>query len=285
MDANVEGSTIEHGPDEPLRFVCNVCGATSSAMPAQLEREVPSCDGCGSTVRARSVVSAVTSWATGASRVLPDLGRVHRLGLGLSDWGPLAERLANVFDYTNTFFDEDPRLDVTDPPRDWLGSSDFVISSDVFEHVAPPVQRAFDGASALLRPGGLLVLTVPYLAEGSTAEHFPNLHDFTVARLRSGPVLVNRTAAGTLEIFDDLVFHGGPGETLEMRVFALPDVLQALTRAGFIAPSILPEDPEHGVVWQSPHSRTLTATKPRIARVPRWRRWRRREPDRGSGPA
>ncbi len=38
------------------------------------------------------------------------------------------------------------------------GQLDFVISSDVFEHVPPPVDIAFENTRRMLRPGGLFVL-------------------------------------------------------------------------------------------------------------------------------
>ena len=38
---------------------------------------------------------------------------------------------------------------------------------------------------------------------------------------------MNWTADGRIETFDDLVFHGGPGSTLEMRVFS-EDALRGL---------------------------------------------------------
>jgi hypothetical protein len=146
------------------------------------------------------------------------------------------------------------------------------VSSDVFEHVAPPVQRAFVGAYALLRPGGLLVLTVPYVPDGSTQEHYPELDDYALVPLQSGHVLVNRTSAGALQVFEDLVFHGGPGATLEMRLFALPDIVASLEAAGFEEVSVVDEDLAHGVVWQDDYSRTLTARKPRQRRHWPWRR-------------
>ena len=37
-------------------------------------------------------------------------------------------------------------VDITQVPVAMAGGCDFVISTDVFEHVCPPVSRAFDGA-------------------------------------------------------------------------------------------------------------------------------------------
>ena len=55
---------------------------------------------------------------------------------------------------TNTFLHKPPLLNTVSPPKEWLSRFDFVISSDVFEHVVPPVSRAFENALHLLKPGG-----------------------------------------------------------------------------------------------------------------------------------
>jgi len=64
-------------------------------------------------------------------------------------------------------------------------------------------------------------------------EHYPGLQDFEILDFRGQKVLVNRDATGALQAYDHLVFHGGEGATLEMRVFCENDVLDRLTRAGF----------------------------------------------------
>jgi SAM-dependent methyltransferase len=99
--------------------------------------------------------------------------------------------------------------------------------------VPPPVERAFDGAFRLLKPGGLFVLTVPYLAAGKTLEHFPSLHEFEIVDFHGFPIVVNRTVDERWEVFDGLRFHGGPGLTLEMRIFSHAAVLKHLHRCGF----------------------------------------------------
>jgi len=54
-----------------------------------------------------------------------------------------------------------PYLDITQPHPDQYGTYDFILSSDVFEHVAIPVERAFEEAFRLLKPHGVLCITVP----------------------------------------------------------------------------------------------------------------------------
>ncbi|HEY5245541.1 MAG TPA: hypothetical protein VIJ60_07720, partial [Acidimicrobiales bacterium] len=84
-------------PDE-LRFVCNVCGATSTVRRTDLGREHNSCSVCTSIVRWRSVVAAVSVSLFGRSLLLDQFPVDHGVvGLGMSDWDGYASRLARVF--------------------------------------------------------------------------------------------------------------------------------------------------------------------------------------------
>ena len=172
--------------------------------------------------------------------------------------------MADRFDYTNTALHQEPRLDLLDPDLERFGRLDFLIASDVFEHIDPPVERAFENALALLAPGGLLVLTVPYRAHGATKEHFPDLHDYRlVPRGEERLVLENITADGRRETFEDLTFHGGYGHTLELRIFALPALLRSLEIAGFTAVTAHDRPCHaHGVWWPNGLSYPVTARRP-----------------------
>jgi SAM-dependent methyltransferase len=186
-------------------------------------------------------------------------------GLGMSDWEGYADRLAEKFLYTNTYYHKEPRLDISQAvPLGLVQSSDFVISSEVFEHIAPPVLRAFQNTFELLKPGGLFVLTVPYGNQHETVEHFPDLYDFTIIEDRGTYRLENVTRSGERQDFHDLVFHGGAGATLEMRVFSEPALLRHLAEAGFDE-IIVHREPDllHGIWWPEPWSLPLSARRPR----------------------
>ena len=256
------------GASDEVAFRCNICGAENLAFGAEFAREIPSCEACGSTVRMRSVVRLLSMALFGRSLALPDMAPDPAIrGVGLSDWNEYAARLADLFSYRNTFFDTEPRLDITAPPAELLGNLDFLIASDVFEHVPQPVERAFTGAFELLKPGGTLILTVPYTTNAETVEHFPELHDPQVLDFGAEFYLVDRRRDGSFRVFDDLVFHGGPGQTLEMRIFCEADLLTQLERAGFEKIAIRSEDdPEWGVIQPVPWSLPVTAVKPRRAR-------------------
>jgi SAM-dependent methyltransferase len=249
---------------DTVDFRCNLCGARNRVAAASLGRETPSCSGCGSTVRFRAIGYLVARDALRDVRPLPEMAmRAGIRGVGLSDAPAYAVPLARCASYENTYFHTEPRLDIIDVPRERIGRYDFVIASDVFEHVAPPVARAFVNARALLRPGGTLILTVPFSLERDTVEHFPELFDWRVERAGDGWRLVNVTRDGRTQVFDELCFHGGPGTTLEMRLFSRDALVRELADAGFVDVRFEsePYDP-FGIRWLHPWSVPVVARAP-----------------------
>lgn len=234
---------------EPRTFTCNICGAESTAaLSLVTDREAPSCTGCGSNRRFRTMMHGLALGLFGKTLPVVDFPvRRDIVGIGLSDALVYANPLAEKFSYTNTFYDTPPRLDITAPDWGSVRPLDFLIASDVFEHVAPPVEAAFRNARRLLKRGGAFVFSVPY-GLGETVEHFPDLHEFRLEREGDRFVLVNETAAGAIERHDDLVFHGGPGSTLEMRVFGLRHLYRLFRATGFTGPRLLDAQvPEFGL--------------------------------------
>jgi SAM-dependent methyltransferase len=181
----------------------------------------------------------------------------------MTDSENYASRLMEKFNYRNTYFHQEPRLDIaSDLDAALLGENDFVIASEVFEHVQPPVARAFDNVFRLLKPGALFILTVPFGPQEKTIEHYPDLHDFRIAESEGKYVLRNTTREGLVQTFDHLIFHGGPGTTLEMRVFSERDLIQHLTAAGFSEIEVHRRPFfEHGIWWEAPCSFPISARK------------------------
>lgn len=249
--------------DEQVRFRCNICGRRCVAAASDLTRENLTCS-CGSSVRLRALIHVLSLELFGKSLALPDFPRRQDIiGIDMSGAATYAVGLERKLGYTNTFLHKSPRLDITAPDSRWYGRCDFIISSDVFEHVARPVGRAFENALRLLKPGGVLVLTVPYVKTGQTVEHFPELHDWHIEHRDGRRVLVNKTEDGHCKHYDGLVFHGGEGETLEMRVFSEAGVLDELRCAGFTAIRIH-GDPcaEYGIAWPQTWSLPISARRP-----------------------
>jgi SAM-dependent methyltransferase len=228
-------------------------------------REGATCTYCGSSVRKRGIIHHLSECLFGSSIALPDFPYSPEIvGLGLSDWEGYATYLEQKFSYTNTFFDEEPFLDITKVPPERSETCDFLISTEVFEHVPPPVARAFAGSFKLLKPGGLLVLTVPFTNVPETVEHFPELDLFKIVQLGDSYVLVNRTADGRFELHTDLTFHIGPGSTLEMRIFSRADTVRLLEEAGFVDVRVHEEAvPQWGIYPPHAWGLPITALKPR----------------------
>lgn len=206
----------------------------------------------------------------GIEMTLPEFPVIKGIrGIGMSDSAELAGRLAEKFDYTNTFYHQAPFFDVTNPdPRD-EGRYDFILSSEVMEHISPPVERGFETLCRLLKPDGLLLLTTPYTIDGKTKEHFPDLYEYALASPGGRAVLINRRKNGAIETFDNLTFHGGPGSTLEIRVFSEPALRDLLAQAGFPDIHIATENsPIFGIEHQETWSLPIAARKGKFLAPP-----------------
>jgi SAM-dependent methyltransferase len=182
--------------------------------------------------------------------------------LGMTDKRGYARILADRFDYTNTYYDREPRFDFTESHPGLDGSYDFILSADVLEHVAPPVERVIGEICRLLKPHGFLAATVPCAPGDEMREHFPDLHEYRVAPLGDSAVLINRRRDGGLEIREDLTFHGGSGDTLEMRRFGIAGVGAAVLAAGFREVRYWNDNvPEIGILFDADVSQPFVARK------------------------
>jgi SAM-dependent methyltransferase len=218
----------------------------------------------------RTLIYMLSLELFGEALTLPEFPQYgHIKGFGMSDAHCYALPLAEKVNYTNTFYDREPYLDITVPHPDQYGAYDFILSSDVFEHVAPPVGRAFEEAFRLLKPNGFLCITVPSAIADETVEHYPDLHQYSVVELAGEHVLINRKQDKTLEIYGNLVFHGGIGTTLEMRLFGQADLVRKLRAAGFSDVVLQMEPAERfGIVFDGRWSRPLVARKQPFAKLP-----------------
>ncbi len=237
-----------------VHFQCNVCSKYTSFPREKLRREMWSCLYCGSTVRFRSIIHALSMELFGKS--LPIAEFPHRpdlVGIGLSDWQGYADRLVCKLNYTNTFFHKEPFLDITSTGSVPTAHYDFIIASEVFEHVCQPVSRAFENAHRLLKPGGVMILTVPYV-DGQTREHFPDICKISVEREGDEWIAIGETPDGHIKKFARPIFHGGPGTNVEFRAFGKGALLQDCNNASFDLARIHSEDVERfGIYWDPQH--------------------------------
>jgi SAM-dependent methyltransferase len=246
-------------PDFP--GTCNICG--TALAPGIPDREAANCPACSSNTRLRSLIALLSNEIFGTALSLTEFPVLKSIrGLGMSDNPEIARRLAEKFDYTNTFYHQAPYFDATKLDEGDRGRYDFILSSEVMEHVPPPVERSFENLAAMLKPDGVLLFTTPYEVDGKTLEHFPELHDFTLANLGGRMVLINRTTDGRTQVFDDLTFHGGRGSTLEMRVFSRESLEQTVLGAGFREVHFAAEQwPEFGIDHSETWSLPVAARK------------------------
>ena len=245
-------------------FICNICGAPNETV--ELRTEPESC-ACGSNVRVRALIHLLSMELFGQSLPLRDFPRLKSIrGLGMTDKPGYADLLAEKFDYTNTFYDREPRLDASAPDKASEGRYDFIVSADVLEHIGPPIEQALKGLWSLLNPHGFLIGSVFCNSADQLREHFPELHQYRVIQLGGAAVLANRRRDGTLEIRDDLIFHGGSGSTLEMREFGSTALRDGLLSAGFLEVYLFSDNlPEKGILFDGDVSQPFVARKERFS--------------------
>jgi SAM-dependent methyltransferase len=165
-----------------IEYHCNICGGRNQLESHQFSREGAICEKCGANARFRGIIHILANLLEkGENTNLQEWQiRKHIFGIGMSDSPGYANLLKKKFSYENTFFDHEPKLDIIDLAEKYLGKYDFVISTEVFEHILPPLQHAFDNLFRLLRPGGCLVFSVPYTCTAPTVEHFPGLREYEI---------------------------------------------------------------------------------------------------------
>lgn len=164
-------------------FVCNICSSKNLTAKEKFGREIPTCNTCGSTVRMRSIIHGLSLSLFGESLCIDEFSCKSEVrGFGMGDWRIYADRLKEKFNYQNTFYHREPYFDILNPDENMLGQYDFIISSDVYEHVHLPISLAFENSRRLLKTNGYLIFSVPYILKGSTIEHYPDLNNFKIER-------------------------------------------------------------------------------------------------------
>lgn len=235
-------------------YTCNICGVQNEYPTEALHhRELINCISCGCCARFRGIARVVQERLLyNTTRCLGQAWpRKTIKGIGISDDLRYSCHLERLFEYTNTFFHTEPRLDITTQVFGSPGEWDFIICSEVLEHVLSPVSASLLNLNRMLRLGGTLILSTPYLDGYESIEHFPHLHQFTVDQIDDRWIVSNTRRDGMSEQFQDPIFHGGPGATLEMRVFGEGDLFSLLFHAGFHVQVYEPKNLECGFVWNA----------------------------------
>lgn len=228
--------------------MCNICGSigkfdyvsfnSSDDQLAQLRENIV-CKSCGSISRDRMLIYMLqkhlkldiplaNATKNKSIRILETSGaRAH------------PEYLAKLFDYYNIWYDPkiisrgdyDIRkygdLQNLKFPDNYF---DVILSSDVFEHVRDDT-KAFLECYRVLRPGGILILQVPFLG----------LEKRTVKLVET---------IGDSDIFLTLPqYHAS--NTLVYRLYGGLDLIPQLWRIGFFVRYVETQLPEFGISWQN----------------------------------
>lgn len=262
---NTASNIDENEIEAPINALCPVCGVTYILDSAKHSREGGLCPDCGASGRAQAIAYHLSLLLVG--EVVPLA--LHQTNndksiIGLSDGRVYAEILERKYSYLNTFFHRDPLLDITKPQEEYISSADILISTEVFEHVIGESIAAFKGAYDVLKPGGYIILTVPYVNRGDAVEHYrTDVKDYKAYKNKEGEWLVDlEYRDGSSETVTNPRFHGGPGKTLEMRVFNKDRVYSELRKVGFVDCEFHVNNvPEYGINWGEA-SRVVTARKP-----------------------
>jgi hypothetical protein len=232
-------------------FICNVCLAENNCEESILHREIESCSLCRSTVRIREIIEVFESISNSKKLKV----------LGLSDHNIISDYMEkHGIYYINTFLEKDPQLDISKPNQKYIKYADVLISSDVLEHVMPPFEEYVKGHFDVLKKGGKLIMTTPYFHHKAYIEKYPLMSSYSVDDF--GKVVASDKDGKTFDV-NDAIFHGGPGNTLEMRLFS-PEILKyTLEQVGFIDIQMIEEDNlEYGILRSATNMGTFLATKP-----------------------
>lgn len=245
------GKAVWQNSVRPVFPHCVICGALLPRRFSQSRgtvREASQCVECGGTWRARAVTLALISSLGYSpkplSRIRADWSRV---GVGVSDDFVIAGRFGQVWTYTNTFYDDFPHLDVRDVPSRLFERNEFIVCSDVLEHVDPPLEDALLGLRRMLKPNGFVVISVPMNGTAESDEYYPGLVDWELVWKQGSPELHWRDSFGTKHVDSSPEMHGGRGQTIAFRSFGHRSLSDLFTAAGFSRCLPLQERPDLAV--------------------------------------
>lgn len=240
-----------------INWTCNLCRHESQNRVDYFHREMGTCENCGSNVRFRAIWYLLTKY------VLPiNINSPKKIvGIGLSDANVYADRLSVFFSYTNTYYHQEPLLDITNSASAAQYSNlDFIICSDVLEHVEMPVNNAFKNLGAMLKHGGYLIFSVPYFTDAiseHTIEHFAPHKKLLVAVEDGREYVISESHIA----YTNACWHDGPGSILERRVFSERAVYEHLGRNGLELQEIGDGIADQGIISNMKGSKVMICRK------------------------
>ncbi|WP_197422818.1 class I SAM-dependent methyltransferase [Burkholderia sp. ABCPW 14] len=232
------------------QFQCCICGRNNSEIN-QAHRELMLCAQCGSNARFRGLMLGVMRYAFNeeSKPLIKQSDRRSITAIGISDSEIYAWPLAAKLSYANTYYHTEPQLDICDLRSiDQYSNIDLIICSDVIEHTPLAPRKVLENMRRMLRPGGILILSAPTYHLPETIEWYPDAASLEVKDCGGRHEVRWSDTSGAKHVDFRPCFHGGPGSTLEMRLIAHQDLIQAGMDAGFEVET-LEFSPEIGYVW------------------------------------
>lgn len=229
------------------KISCIQCGTQS--IVDQWHRELPFCRNCHITPRWAGMIIGIMRSIYGdiECSLFESERRLHIRGVGISDSG-YSDALAEKFSYRNTWYHQEPKLDICEASSCALYENlDFVTCSDVIEHTKSPPYVVLSNIYGMLRRGGSLILSAPTSHNSSTLEWYPAADSIEVLRFGDKfEVKWSNFRGNYVDKFP--CFHGGPGDTLEMRYISLQDLIYTAEIIGYNV-KIIDFVRERGYYW------------------------------------
>ncbi|WP_077591576.1 class I SAM-dependent methyltransferase [Polaromonas sp. A23] len=239
-----------------LRLVpgfCNICGGlTIFNVKHPNFREHANCVRCKSVNRQRQIAAALLSCVEGDGTMTRLTSSLYSLPAGLVIWNAETTRALHtrLKQHPGIHYIASDFVDARHASGERVGevlhvdmqhthfednSIDFILSSDVLEHV-PFFEVALKETYRVLKPGGCHIFTAPFY-------HHRFTNEIRAAQTDDGSIIYNRRAW----YHDDPL---RPEGVLTYTVFA-PELLCQLERTGFEARLLRLHSPWHGIYGQN----------------------------------
>lgn len=154
-------------------------------------------------------------------------------GLGISDDTRYSKQLEYKFSYKNTFYEREPHLDIMLFDDNLTNKFNFIICSDVLEHIMGDYKKALLNLYNYLKINGVLIFSVPYTFSKNTYERYPECIKYETLGDSKNRYIKITNKNGECYYEYNPIFHGGSGNTLEMRVFSYYDIIKTAKSIGF----------------------------------------------------
>ena len=227
--------------------ICSICGKLIIFL--HVNREGNKCNKCGSYWRTRAVITALlmhfrNDYKVPLLKTQPDFSLIS---VGMSDDLSITKFLPNFTMHTNTLLDSYPELNLLELKPDQVEISDILICSDVLEHVVNNIELSFINLYRILKPNGLLILSVPLIKvhekyssrniqnsdflKTGVREYYPNINEWRHDEITDSIIWTD--SSNSVHKMNSPEWHGGIGLTLTFRLFSKDYIVHNLKTVGF----------------------------------------------------